>query len=171
MNPEVKTSDALSFGRPFIESIQDLFLTMFVEDLKVDSIVGGADAVRSRAVTAVIGLSGAVRGTVAIFLPDHIACDLAGRLLGMELKKVDDTVSDAVAEIVNIVAGGAKGRISSDPARQVDLGLPTVVVGTDYNVQYPAGSRLATVALSGGFGKFSMAISYKENGGEEGRAK
>ncbi|MBU1699623.1 MAG: chemotaxis protein CheX [Candidatus Eisenbacteria bacterium] len=166
MNFEIKATDDLTFGKPFIESIQDLFHTMFMEEIRVDSIVSGTDPVTTRAVTAVIGLSGAVRGTVAIYFPDYIACHLAGRLLGMELNTIDETVSDAVAEIVNIVAGGAKGRIASDQIRQVDLGLPTVVVGTDYTVQYPAGSRRATVALSGNFGEFSMAITYKELIGE-----
>jgi chemotaxis protein CheX len=169
MNPEVKTTEDLSFAAPFIESISDLFQTMFMEEIKVESIISGTDSVTSRAVTAVIGMSGAVRGTVAIFFPETIACDLAGRLLGMELNAIDETVSDAVAEIVNIVAGGAKGRLSSDARRKVSLGLPTVVVGDNYTVQYPKGSRRGTVTLSGSFGEFSMAISYRMQTGEERR--
>jgi chemotaxis protein CheX len=74
---------------------------------------------------------------------------------------VDDTVSDAIAEMVNIVAGGAKSKLSGDDRPPIDLSLPTVVRGNSYNVDYPSGSIWLEVPFNSELGSFTLRVTFE----------
>mgnify|MGYP000125223922 CR=1 FL=1 len=65
-----------------------------------------------------IGLIGRKVGMTRVY-------DERGRITPVTV--IDETVSDGVAEIVNIVAGSAKAKLNTDASRPLDLSLPTVV--------------------------------------------
>ncbi|HYG66023.1 MAG TPA: chemotaxis protein CheX [Anaeromyxobacteraceae bacterium] len=78
---------------------------------------------------ALVGPAGAVQVGVA---SDEVGCQaLAKALLGMDPSSPElppEEVADAVAEIVNIVAGGFKARVR-DRFSPLQLGLPTFFTG------------------------------------------
>ncbi len=125
----------VEYVNPFIESVYELFTTMLASkairgDIEVSK--GGADA-NPQEITALIGISGRARGMVSLSFPSTTALNMVNRLLGVDIKTMDDTVSDAVAELVNIVAGGAKAKFPSiGDGEPMALSLPTVVRGSGY---------------------------------------
>jgi chemotaxis protein CheX len=110
---------------------------------------------------ALIGLSGMARGMVTLAFPVDTALNMVNNLLGTEIRVVDDTVSDAIAEMVNIVAGGAKAKLSSDLEKPIDLSLPTVVRGNSYNVDYPSGSVWIEVPFDSDLGSFALRVTFE----------
>jgi chemotaxis protein CheX len=115
-----------------------------------------------REIMGLIGLSGNVRGTVALSFPTGTALAMVSRLLGMETHVVDETVSDAVAELVNIVAGSAKAKLNSaDGGEPIDLSLPTVVRGNSYSVDYPSKAMWLEVPFTSDLGPFSLRVTFE----------
>jgi len=151
----------VEYINPFIESTHDLFATM----LGCKAARGEVDVVQPenipRDIVAIIGLSGMARGMVALTLPVDTAMNMANRLLSTDIKTVDDTVSDAIAEMVNMVAGGAKAKLSGDTLPPFELSLPNIVRGNDCNVDYPSGSVWLEVPFNSELGSFSLRVTIQ----------
>lgn len=148
---------------PFIESVYELFSTM----LSAKASRGDVGLVRDkgtnpRHIMALIGLSGQARGMVALSFPVNTALAMVNRLLNTDIRVLDDTVSDAIAEMVNIVAGGAKAKLTSGDGPPIDLSLPTVVRGNSYDVDYPSGSVWLEVPFASDLGPFSLRVTFQK---------
>ena len=146
---------------PFIEAVYELFQTMLkskVERGQIGVTDGGA---RPSDIMAIIGISGPTRGTVSLGLPTPTALAVVGRILGMQVDQIDDTVSDGVAEVVNMIAGSAKAKLNSGNEHPLDLSLPTVVRGERYNVQYPSKSVWLEVPFKSELGDFNLRVTFE----------
>ncbi len=152
---------------PFIESVHDLFSTMLSAQAKRGDVGVRKDAPNPRDIMALIGLSGTARGMVALSFPIDTALNMVNRLLESDTKVLDDTVSDAMAEIVNMVAGGAKAKFPArEGERPIDLSLPTVVRGQSYTVDYPSNSVWIEVPFKSELGEFDMLVTFKYTTGD-----
>lgn len=145
---------------PFIESVYDLFTTMLNSKAERKT-VGIAKTANPRDIMALIGISGRVRGMVALAFPVSTALAMVNKLLGTDIKYIDDTVSDAIAEMVNIVAGGAKARMNVDNEKPLDLSLPTVVRGGDFSVEYPTNSVWLEINFDSDLGPFTLRVTFE----------
>jgi chemotaxis protein CheX len=112
-------------------------------------------------IVALIGLSGPARGTVTLAFPIKTALSIVNRLLGTESRIIDDTVSDAIAEVVNIVAGGAKARFKIENGPPIDLSLPSVIRGNSFCVDYPSKTTWLEVPFDSELGPFTMRVTFK----------
>jgi chemotaxis protein CheX len=81
----------------------------------------------------VIGLAGALSGSLVLHTSGAAAMRIAERMTGIETTEVDAMVRDAVGEVCNMVAGAWKGL---DPALASGclLSTPTVVAGSSYEL-------------------------------------
>lgn len=153
---------------PFIESVVEFFSTMLMTQVRRgDPTVWKAEG-ESGQVVALIGLSGPVRGTVALALPADTAMKLTGQLLGEEVTELNDLAFDSVSEACNIVAGGAKARLPVNGGVPVNLGLPTVISGDRFKVSYPSDSVWVNVPFDSDLGSFSLRITMKSTAETEG---
>ena len=150
----------VSYINPFIESTYELFSTM-LRSTAVRGDVGVATAkTNPRDITALIGLSGMAQGMVALAFPIDTALKMVNRLLDSEIRTVDNTVSDAIAEMVNIVAGGAKAKLVGEDRPPIDLSLPTVVRGSNYRVNYPSNTVWLEVPFTSDLGSFTLRVTF-----------
>lgn len=151
----------VEYINPFIESTYDLFSTMLNSKAVRGDVSLAKDGGSPREIMALIGLSGPARGMVALAFPMDTALNMVNRLLGSDIKVIDDTVSDAIAEMVNIVAGGAKAKFNVEGQKPIDLSLPTVVRGNNYKVDYPTGSVWLEVPFGSNLGSFTLRVTFE----------
>lgn len=93
-----------------------------------------------------VQISGAWEGVVQLHAPEALVARAAGVMFGAsgELTSLEQR-QDAFGELSNIVAGNTKALLPGP----CSLSLPTVVVGTDYQVRVPSRTRLRTaIALA-----------------------
>ena len=148
---------------PFIESVYELFETMIGTSLKRGDIAVSEVPSKHCEVTAMIGMSGAIRGTVALAFPVNTAISLVNKLLETDLHIMDDTITDGIAELVNIVGGSAKAKFPvQDGAEPVALTLPTVIRGQDYKVAHPSGAVWLEVPFESDLGGFKLRVTLQE---------
>ncbi|HTV14963.1 MAG TPA: chemotaxis protein CheX [Acidobacteriaceae bacterium] len=83
--------------------------------------------------SAVIGMAGALSGSMVLHSGSCAAMSMAERLTGLAPDGVDAMVRDAVGEVCNMIAGAWKG---VDPvlASGCLLSTPTVVAGSSYEL-------------------------------------
>jgi chemotaxis protein CheX len=146
---------------PFIASVEKLFSTMLSSKARHGTI-GMADGVGGRyQLTSLIGLSGKARGTVSLSFPNETAIEAAKRLVMADSTEVDKTVIDTVAEMANIVAGGAKAKFVKGDEEPIELSLPYVIRGNNFKVIYPSDSVWLEIPFESDLGPFSMRLTFE----------
>lgn len=153
---------SLEYIQPFIESVENLFTTMLNSSVERGEIGVSNNAQAPYEITALIGLSGDVRGTVAISFPSSTALAMVCKILSIESKEVDATVIDGVGEIVNIVAGSAKSKFVKGNAKPIDLSLPNVILGEDYIIEYPSETVWIEVPFKSDLGQFNLRVTFAQ---------
>ena len=96
-------------------------------------------------ISAVIGLSGDIRGAVVISMKKRFAIKVADTLVGTEHTEMDDDIVDAIGEIVNIIAGNMKQEAPGGD--RIVISLPTVIKGSEHSFAWP-GKRLRILCIS-----------------------
>lgn len=152
----------VSYINPFIESVDELFATMLNAKAQRGrvGVTGGAGNIRD--IMAIIGLSGAQRGMVALSFPTKTALNIVGRILGVETRVVDESTCDGIAEVVNIVAGSAKAKLVGAEGKPMDLSLPTVLRGGDFTVEYPSQTVWLEVPFDSELGAFTLRVTLED---------
>ncbi len=89
-------------------------------------------------VTAVIGVSGALCGSLYLSMAETTALALTSSILGQEMGGLDDLCQSGIAEIANVVAGTA-GIELAEEGIVTQVNPPLVLVGR--------GARLSTVEI------------------------
>jgi chemotaxis protein CheX len=148
---------------PFIQSVHDLFSTMLGCETKCrDGQVTKGNR-HPRDVTVLIGLSGPARGAITLSFPAETALAMVHRLLGTEMRVIDNTVSDALGKMASIMAVSAKAKVSEGSETPISLGLPSIIRGNSYSVDYPTDSVWVDVPFTSELGPFSLRVTVELN--------
>ena len=87
-------------------------------------------------ISAVIGLSGAVKGAVIISMKTDLAIKLTDLLAGPGHTDIDADVVDAIGEINNIIAGNIKPRVPN--GERIVISIPTIIKGKEHSIAWPS---------------------------------
>jgi chemotaxis protein CheX len=122
--------DVTRMEKQLDRAVREVFSTMMAVDcLPVEDNV----ALERETISAVIGLAGALSGSMVLHSGSQAAISMAERLAGVPPEGVDAMVRDAFGEVCNMIAGAWKG---VDPvlASGCLLSTPTVVAGSSYEL-------------------------------------
>jgi chemotaxis protein CheX len=137
-----------------LHALQDLFLNMFNQRATLIPPEGVCDQPR---ISSVVGFAGRLTGCLLLHFNPEVACALAGALLGTTILKVDETVCDAIGEMVNMLAGGLKHHVSKEE-EMFKISIPSVIAGQDYATHAPADAQILMVGVSAGPYKFKLQL-------------
>lgn len=145
-----------------IAATKDVFSTMIMMDLSNDvPIIGKGGEIDSN-LSSMLGLGGGIRGVLALHCPASVAEGITGAFLGMEVTELNDDVKDAIGEIVNMVAGNLK-IFFAKTGIDVQLAIPTSVIGESYHTSGLFGANRIVVPFSNEHGPFWVELKYIVN--------
>jgi chemotaxis protein CheX len=108
-------------------------------------------------ITSMIGLAGSLCGVISIRCTSEAARAIAAKMLGQAEVDSDRSMRDAMAEIVNMVAGNFKSKLSGSD--HCMLSIPTVITGGDYQLCSVDVGEIEQLFLS--FGEYPLIISME----------
>jgi|WetSurMetagenome_2_1015567.scaffolds.fasta_scaffold14983_6 chemotaxis protein CheX len=111
-------------------------------------------------VSGLIGFSGLAQGSVAISFPRETALKVVSAMVGVTYADVDRDVCDAVGEIANIIAGGAKKDLAE---LKLSISLPQVVVGKGHILSSISTIPVTVVPFSTSIGDFVLELCLRKN--------
>lgn len=117
-----------------IDSTNEIFSSMVMMEIAVNGDIQNSIEPLQNSITGVIGLAGTHKGVLAIHFPHTVAMAITGSFLGMDVDEINEDVEDAVGELANMLGGNVKA-ILSDNGRDIDLSLPSVISGENYDFQ------------------------------------
>jgi len=121
------------------ETVAEVYGMMLGLETAVAREASSGKASTGESHTAIVGLSGALRGSCEVRMDSMAARMVTSAMLGNPLGNPlvgehDASIGDAVGEICNMIAGGWKNRIPS-LASACSLSPPTIVYGCNYVVK------------------------------------
>lgn len=146
---------------PLLDSAKRVMSTMaFLEvqpgkpKLKTDKKVNGD-------ITGLIDLNGAgVEGWMALSFEKSTIFGVVKNMLGDDVSELDDTVSDCVGEITNMVTGGAKADYANMDV-DIDLARPKILVGSDQEMECSQPGKSIVLPFQTAPGHFHIEFFFK----------
>ncbi|MBI5441720.1 MAG: chemotaxis protein CheX [Deltaproteobacteria bacterium] len=114
-------------------------------------------------ISGIIGLAGEAAGAVVLSFPFGLAGRVYEAMTGESVAERDHRLVDAVGEIANMVAGGAKAAMA-DLDVNFRISVPSVVVGPLHSVSTKNGAPCVIVPFQIGSDTFWVQISLKLGG-------
>ncbi len=146
------------FVKAFVTSIQNVFSTMMQLKVTIKEPYvkqGGPES----DISAIIGMSGDVVGSVVLSFPLGTAQNCVSLLSGEKLDPTSPDFADAIGEIVNMVSGGAKAMFTG---RKVSISCPSVVMGGKHSLARMTDQPTIVIPCTTDCGDVNIEISIKE---------
>ncbi len=147
------------YVNPFIKSICNTLEMMCSQKttvgrpaLKTPECMSGSD------VSSIIGFSGDAAGSVVLHFSFDTASKLASSFAGIDITPDHADFADALGELANMVAGGAKAQFEG---LDVSISLPNVVVGKNHNVSASKTSPRIIIPCSCESGNFEVEVGME----------
>ena len=146
---------------PFLEAMLNVLKTMAFVEAKAGKPYIKKERTARGDVTGIIGLSGAMTGTLSVTFSESCITQVISRMLGEEVNTIDDNARDAVGEITNMASGDARRKLES-MGYKVTSPLPTVISGKDHVVQHlDRSAPCVAIPFSTEFGDFTVEVSFR----------
>lgn len=146
---------------PFITSTSEVFRTM----LSIDPVRGQLYVKTGEKlpydISGIIGLAGEATGFVIISMTESLALKVVEKFIGEKKDKIDEDVMDAIGEILNMIAGGAK-QIFSRTGTKFKISIPNVVAGKDHVVGKQKNVQCLGMTFKVGDETFVIEVALKD---------
>lgn len=146
---------------PFVASVRQVFQKMVGVEAKVGPPRLKTEPASTHSVCGIIGLSGRVSGSVVVSFSEEAAAKLVERFAGSAYPVNDPNFADAIGELANMIAGGAKQHLNG----VASISVPSVVIGKGYTVAAMSDTPCIVIPCSSPFGEFTVEVCLKGNVG------
>lgn len=154
----------VEYINPFLTSALSAFDTMLGWKLRRGALHIKQNTQPHLEVSGVIGLSGKVEGLVVLGIDREAALKATEIMLQERPPEINGDVVDAVGELTNIVAGGAKRHLEEF---DLSISLPTVICGRSHTIQFPSRVTPICIPFESEFGPISVEVGFAEHPGLE----
>ncbi|MDP6924141.1 MAG: chemotaxis protein CheX [Candidatus Scalindua sp.] len=116
------------------EATNEVFSTMLMMEIKTqDSFVKDEKNVSTDLISSLHFFGDQYMGKIAVFSSAAVACNIANSMLGTETTEVNDEIKDGMGELVNMIAGVAKVKLT-DTLGDMHLLTPWVIAGRHLSI-------------------------------------
>jgi chemotaxis protein CheX len=146
------------FINPFIKSIKNVFQTMMSQSVEFQKPYVQSSITDRPDVSVVIGYSGDASGAVIMAFRKNVAEAVAGALAGVPMDLDHADFADALGEVANMVAGGAKAEFQG---LDVNISLPSVIIGEKHEISHSKVNPSLVIPCETKLGNFLAHVSMK----------
>lgn len=146
------------FINPFVLSVCNTFETMCATTVNVGKPQIKEGNSPCTDVSGVIGFSGDAAGSVVMHFTFETASKIATAFAGIEIGPDHPDFADAIGELTNMVAGGAKSKFEG---LDISISLPNVIVGKNHNVSASRNSPRIIIPCATSLGSFKLEIGME----------
>ncbi len=144
---------------PFLAAAIHVLKTMAEIDAKPGKPFLKKDDIAVGDVSAIIGITGEAKGSMALIFDEPCIMEIASNLMGEVFTTMNNEIRDAVGELTNMICGDARRRLAEE-GFVLQAGIPTIVGGKSHTISHVAdGPRLA-VPFETSQGTFMVEVAF-----------
>ena len=145
---------------PAMNSVKAVFQTMVKVDVTIERPTIKTLPGVSYDVSGIIGLSGDLAGSIVLSFPTDTASKLVSQFAGCPLDPTSPEFPDAVGELANMIAGGAKKAFGF----KANISTPNVVIGSGHVIARLSDVPCVVIPCKTALGDFAVEINIKQIG-------
>jgi chemotaxis protein CheX len=111
-------------------------------------------------VTAVIGISGQLSGSIYLSMAETVSLKLISAILGQDASELDELGQSGIAEMANVIAGTAGIQLADENIETI-INPPLVLVGRGARLSTVEIQRLV-VPLTTAYGEVKLHVALRE---------
>jgi chemotaxis protein CheX len=143
---------------PFVNSVRNVFQTMVGVQTTVERLTLKNGPVTSYDVSAIVGFSGQIIGSVVVSFQMAAALSLVKAFAGADIVADSPDFPDAVGELANMIAGSAK----KDLGATASITCPSVVIGANHVIARLRGVPCYVIPCKTPVGNFAIEVNMKQ---------
>jgi chemotaxis protein CheX len=147
----------VKFINAFIEGTVSVMKTMAFVEPKVGAAYLKKDFVAHGDISGIIGMTGAVRGSLALSFTEPCILKIVSNMLGEEITQMNGDIKDAVGEITNMVSGVTRKNLEA-AGLIVSAAIPTVVSGKNHSILHVLGGPSIIIPFTIDAGSFVVDV-------------
>ncbi len=157
----------MELSDPFISAIVNAFDMLLGAEARLNHDLDTSKKNgKLKDVTGVVGFAGpSTAGSLAIRIPGETALTIYSAMIGTDHDELNHEVLDGIGELANIVAGSVKTGFSHHDV-EINITLPSVIVGNDVRVAFLADSKVDALPFETDLGWIVMEVIYEAVGGD-----
>ena len=145
---------------PFIESTLHVLETMAFTKAKGGKPYLKKDKSARGDVSAVIGLTGDVKGTISVSFTENSILSIVSKMFGEEIREINEDIKDAVGEIANMISGQARQSLEKLD-RNLKAAIPTVVMGKNHSINHITDEKIVAIPFNSDHGEFTIEVCFE----------
>lgn len=149
----------VEYINPFYQATRDVFHTMLNLETTRGTLSTVEELVPVREANVVIGVTGALRGSLLYSFPREMALEMVHIMSGMKIEKLDAFVSSAQGEVANIISGNALTYLSQNNLN-CDISPPQLIIGTSGSLSMST-EKAIVLPLETAIGILEVSISLQ----------
>ncbi|NVM56875.1 MAG: chemotaxis protein CheX [Desulfobacterales bacterium] len=146
---------------PFIYAALNVLETMAFVKAEAGKPYLKNDQLARGDVSGIIGLIGEVSGTVSVSFSEKSILAIVSKMLGEEIKELNDEINDAVGEITNMISGQARQRLD-EVGRPLRAAIPTVIMGKNHTIAHVTAHPIIAIPFSTDNGDFTIEVCFEK---------
>ena len=151
----------MDIRKQIIDATTEIFSTMVIMEISADEPISQLANPLYSIVTGMIGLAGTHKGILAIHVPYDVAKAITANFLGLEVDQINDDVKDAIGEMANMLGGSIKSALSKN-GRDINLSLPSVISGAEYNFKCQVDGEVVIIPFKTSTGLFHIELQMQK---------
>ena len=140
----------------FLDGTISVLKTMAFVEPKAGAAYLKKDDVAHGDISGIIGMTGAVRGSLALSFSEACILKIVSNMLGEEIAEINDDIRDAVGKITNMV-GVARKNLEAG-GLIVSAAIPTVVSGKNHSIIHVMGGPSIIIPFEIDAGPFVVDV-------------
>lgn len=150
----------VEFVNPFISAAREVLMKEAGSDVGRGKVYLHRSASTSHQVTAMIAVTGALRGLVLYGMSEETARHLVARMMEQPCPTLDELAQSGIAELANVITGRA-GILLSESGYAVEISPPALIVGHGTMISTLDLTRLV-IPMETEYGTIEAHVALKE---------
>lgn len=152
----------LNFLGTFIEATKYTLTEMAsLENVKEQKLISIDESEMSVDISATVSMDSPMfNGILTVSFSQELFVQLVSSILGEEITQIEETNHDAAAEILNVIFGQTKLRLSK-MGFQLEKAIPSVIVGKNHKIFSGDNVKSLVVPFTCDYGTFYLGIGIK----------
>ena len=148
-------SAGVEIAKPFITAVTTVLSTMAGVIPAAGKPYVKKNLKASGDISAIVGITGAHRGTISLTFSRSCAVHLVKAMLGDDISDIIQDTSDAVGEITNMVSGQARAGLA-EMGIVLQGSTPSIVLGDNHTLAHISSSPIIAIPFSTDAGNFTL---------------
>jgi chemotaxis protein CheX len=140
---------------PFAMAAENVFQTALGCELTREAVQLKQHSLPVHEVSGVIRLTGKASGAAALSVSSPVAFQIVAAMLDLHVSEINSDVTDAIGELTNMIAGGAKTFLSD---YQLSLGLPEIVLHQSRPIDFSPSLHPAAIRFASPWGPLAVEV-------------